>query len=55
MGLVDGLASASQVARDIIGAADIVDFTRREDYLGRFARNMGLAFFRSFDSGFELR
>ena len=55
LGLVDGLASASQVARDIIGAADIVDFTRREDYLGRFARNMGLAFFRSFDSGFELR
>ncbi len=55
LGLVDGLASASQVARDIIGAADIVDFTRREDYLGRFARNMGLAFFRSLDSGFELR
>ncbi len=55
LGLVDGLASASQVARDIIGAADIVDFTRREDYLGRFARNMGLAFFRGLDSGFELR
>ena len=55
LGLVDGLASASQVARDIIGAADIVDFTRREDYLGRFARDMGLAFFRSLDSGFELR
>lgn len=41
LGLVDGLASASQVARDIIGAEDIIDFTRHENYLDRFARQMG--------------
>lgn len=41
LGLVDGLASASQVARDIIGAEDIIDFTRHENYLDRFAKQMG--------------
>lgn len=43
LGLVDELASASQVARDVIGAEDIVDYTKRENYLDRFARQMGAA------------
>lgn len=55
LGLVDGLASSSQVARDIIGAEDIVDFTKRENYLDRFAKNIGSAMFRSFTDAFELR
>ena len=38
LGLVDGLGSAGYVAREIIGAEDIVDFTHRESYLDRFAR-----------------
>jgi protease-4 len=41
LGLVDGLGSAGYVAREIIGAEDIVDFTRRESYLDRFARQVG--------------
>lgn len=55
LGLVDGLASSSQVARDIIGAEDIVDFTKRENYLDRFAKSMGSALFRSFSESFELK
>lgn len=55
LGLVDGLASAGQVARDIIGQEEIVDFTKRENYLDRFAKNIGSAVFRSFSDRFELK
>jgi protease-4 len=41
LGLVDGLGSAGYVAREVIGAEDIVDFTRRDTYLDRFARQVG--------------
>lgn len=41
LGLVDELASTSQVAREVIGAEDIVDFTRRESYLDEFAEQLG--------------
>lgn len=41
LGLVDGLASTSQVAREIVGAEDIIDFTRHENVLDRFAKQMG--------------
>lgn len=41
LGLVDDLASASQVARDIIGAEKIKDFTPRPNYLDRFADRLG--------------
>jgi protease-4 len=47
LGLVDGLGSASYVAREVIGAEDIVDFTRRDSYLDRFARQVGAAFAQS--------
>lgn len=41
LGLVDSLASASEVAREIVGAEEIIDYTVRESYLDRFARRMG--------------
>lgn len=41
LGLVDGLASTSTVARDIIGAEDTVDFTYRESPFTRFTRQLG--------------
>ncbi|SDS36217.1 protease-4 [Halopseudomonas xinjiangensis] len=41
LGLVDGLASTSTVARDIIGAEETVDFTHRESPLQRFTRQLG--------------
>lgn len=41
LGLIDGLASSSHVAREIIGAEDIVDYTPRPNYLDRFAGKLG--------------
>jgi len=40
-GLVDELASASYVAREVIGEETIVDYTVEEDILERFAQRMG--------------
>ncbi len=41
LGLVDGLGSSSYVAREIIGAEKIVDYTPSPDYLERFAGRLG--------------
>lgn len=41
LGLVDGLGSSSYVAREVIGAEHIVDFTPRANYLDRFAERIG--------------
>ncbi len=43
MGLVDAIGSASLVARDVIGAEEIVDFTFRENFFDRFAQRFGAA------------
>lgn len=43
MGLVDGLASSSKVAREIIGEEKIVDFTPRGNWFERFAGQLGAA------------
>lgn len=43
MGLVDEFGSASFVAREVIKAEDIVDFTFRENVLDRFTRRFGSA------------
>ncbi len=44
LGLVDGLGSAGYVAREVIGAEDIVDYTHHENYLDRFAGKLGASF-----------
>jgi protease-4 len=41
LGLVDDFGSASFVAREVIGAEDIVDFTAKENILDRFAQQVG--------------
>ncbi|HSD96094.1 MAG TPA: S49 family peptidase [Sulfuricaulis sp.] len=41
LGLVDELGSASYVAREVIGAEEIVDYTFRENVFDRFARRIG--------------
>lgn len=41
LGLVDGLASSSQVAREIVGVEKIVDFTRHPSPWERFADRLG--------------
>jgi protease-4 len=43
LGLVDALGSAGYVARDVIGAEEIVDFTPRQSVLDRFAKRIGMA------------
>lgn len=40
-GLVDELASASYVAREVVGEETIVDYTVQEDILERFAQRLG--------------
>jgi protease IV len=41
LGLIDDFGSSSEVARDVIGAKKIVDFTVKEPFWDRFARRMG--------------
>ena len=45
LGLIDGLASSSEVARDIIGNEYIINYTRRENYFDRFAKQVGVSIF----------
>lgn len=47
LGLVDGLASSSEVAREIIEAEEIVDFTPSRGYLERLADRVGSAMART--------
>lgn len=44
LGLVDELGNADYVAREVIGAEDIVDFTYRETFLDQFSRSLGTFF-----------
>lgn len=41
LGLVDEIGNTGYVAREVIGAEDIVDFTQHEGVLDRFARRIG--------------
>ena len=43
LGLADAIGSAEQVARDVIKAEDIIDFTPRENVAERFAKRFGAA------------
>lgn len=51
MGLVDALGSSSYVARDVIGAETIVDFTPRGNYLDRLAERIGMTLGETLLSG----
>lgn len=50
LGLVDEFGSTSFVAREVIGAEDIIDFTRHEGVVDRFARRLGGAMTKSLSS-----
>ena len=41
LGLIDGFGSASYVAREIIQAKDIVNFTPQHDVFDKFAKRLG--------------
>ncbi|WP_231872200.1 MULTISPECIES: S49 family peptidase [unclassified Oleiphilus] len=42
-GLVDGLGSAGYVAREVVGAEEIIDFTPQPDPFERFTKTLGIA------------
>jgi len=44
MGLADGLGTIDSVARDVIKAEEIVDYTRHENVAERLAKRFGAAF-----------
>lgn len=43
LGLVDGLGNASYVAREVIGAKDIVDYTIEDSPFDRFSKKLGVS------------
>ena len=55
LGLTDGLGSSSFVARDIIEAPKIVDYTPRPNYLDRIADRIGITMMNTLSKSFELR
>ncbi len=52
LGLVDALGSAGYVAREVIGAEEIVDFTRSPDYFQRLFDRFGIGFAKGLGSYF---
>lgn len=44
MGLIDGLGSPGQVARDVIGVEDVVDYTPQKNPFESFTHRMGASF-----------
>ncbi|HIP52705.1 MAG TPA: signal peptide peptidase SppA [Chromatiales bacterium] len=54
LGLVDGLGSTSYVARELIKAEEIVDFTPKEDVFERFAKRIGVGVSEAFAELFGL-
>ncbi|HUN90822.1 MAG TPA: S49 family peptidase [Burkholderiaceae bacterium] len=48
LGLADGFGSVDSVARDIVEAPDVIDYTRQDDLLDRVARRLGTRFAKSF-------
>ncbi|MDW5417284.1 MULTISPECIES: S49 family peptidase [unclassified Iodobacter] len=55
MGLVDALGSVDSVARDVVKAKDIVDFTPRPSYADRLARQIGVTAANKLVSEFNLQ
>jgi protease IV len=54
LGLVDEFGSAGSVAREVIGAEEIMDYTVRENLLHRLAERIGMAMGRSVASELHL-
>ena len=50
LGLVDGLGSAGYVAREVIGVKDIMNFTKKRDWIDRFADKIGSVLTRGIET-----
>lgn len=55
LGLTDGLGNSSFVAREIVEAETIIDYTPRANYLDRFADRLGVAMASIFEKGLSLQ
>ena len=55
LGLVDAVGSSSYVAREVIGAEEIVDFTLRPSHLDAIADRLGASIARALGAGLGLR
>lgn len=55
LGLTDGLGNSSFVAREIVEAERIIDYTPRPNYLDRFADRIGVAIASVLENSFSLR
>lgn len=55
LGLVDEFASPGTVARDVLGAEDVVDYTPKPDLLERLGQQFGVAMARIFQPQSPLR
>lgn len=55
LGLTDGLGSSSFVAREIIEAEKIIDYTPRPNYIDRFADRLGVAMTSIFERSMNLQ
>jgi protease IV len=53
LGLVDELASSSQVAREVIKEENVVDFTKKEDVWKRLSDRLGASFARALVVGIK--
>ncbi len=53
MGLVDEFGSSSYVAREVVGADKIVDFTHRPNWLDRFASQLGASAGEALSASFK--
>jgi protease-4 len=54
LGLADALGSVDYVARDVIKAADVVNFTPQENFFERVARRLGATLGHSVTSALSL-
>lgn len=50
LGLVDALGSSGHVAREVIGAEEIVNFTKKRDWIDRFTDRLGTALARGIET-----
>jgi protease-4 len=55
LGLVDGLSSVDAVARDVIKAPNLVDFTPKSGWADRFAKQIGASMGAKLGTSFDLQ
>jgi protease-4 len=55
LGLVDGFGTPASIARDIVKAPELVDFSPVDDFERRISRYLGTSISESFQDFFEVK